>query len=56
MPVNGVYYNTLATATWLNTVQLQITPNGYIYNAILSANQTFQLSPNGIEAFIKEEP
>jgi hypothetical protein len=56
MPVDGTYYNTVATATWLNLVQLQITPNGYIYNAVLSGNQTFQLSPNGIEAFIKEEP
>jgi hypothetical protein len=56
MPVDGVYYNTLATATWLNTVQLQITPNGYLYNAVLSGNQAFQLSSNGIEAFIKEEP
>jgi len=53
MPINGTYYNTLSTATWLNTVQLEKKPNGYIYNAILADNQVFQLSTNGVEAYIK---
>jgi hypothetical protein len=54
MPVNGTYYNTMSTATWLNTVQLQSTPNGYLYNAILTGNQGFQISPNGVEVYIKQ--
>ncbi len=52
MPVNGTYYNTVSTATWLKTVPLEKTSNGYIYNAILADNQVFQVSPNGIEVSI----
>ena len=55
MPINGTYYNTVSTATWLNTVPLEKTSNGYIYNAILADNQVFQVSPNGIEVSIEQE-
>jgi hypothetical protein len=55
MPINGTYTNTLSTATWLKTVPLEITPNGYVYNTILADNQVFQVSPNGVEVYIKQE-
>ena len=54
MPINGTYTNTLSTATWLKTVPLEKTPNGYIYNMVLATNQEFQLSQNLIEAYIKQ--
>lgn len=55
LPVNGTYYNTVSTATWLKTVPLEKTSNGYVYNAILADNQVFQVSSNGIEVSIKQE-
>jgi hypothetical protein len=54
MPVNGTYTNTVSTATWLQTVPLQKTAEGYIYNTILEPNQTFQFSQNLVEVYIKE--
>ena len=53
-PVNGTYYNAVLTATWINSVPMQKTSNGYVYNAILVHNQTFHISPNGVEASIKQ--
>ncbi len=41
-PVNGTYLNTVSTATQVKQLQLQQTDNGYLYNAILADNQTFQ--------------
>ena len=54
MPVNGAYTNTVSTATWLQSVPLTRTPDGYTYNAILEPNQVFQLSQNQVEVYIKE--
>jgi hypothetical protein len=50
--VNGTYYDTITTSTWLNQVQLN-TANGYLYNTVLSENQQFQLDQYGVEAFIE---
>ena len=55
MPVNGAYTNTVSTATWLKTVPLEKTPDGYLYNAVLADNEVFQVSPNGVEVNIKQE-
>ncbi len=54
MPIDGTYANTFSTATWLHTVPLQKTPDGYIYNAILEPNQAFEFSPNKVEVYIKQ--
>lgn len=54
MPVNGTYYNTLSTGTWLKTVPLEKTPDGYVYNAVLSNDQFFQISQNGVEVSINQ--
>jgi hypothetical protein len=51
--VNGTYYDTITTSTWLNQVQLENTANGYLYNTVLSDNQKFQLDQYGVEAFIE---
>lgn len=51
--VNGVYYNTVSTATRLNTVQMENTAAGYMYNVVLGENQMFQLDQYGVEAFIE---
>ncbi len=51
--VNGTYYDTITTSTWLNQVQLENTANGYLYNTVLSENQQFQLDQYGAEAFIE---
>jgi putative NIF3 family GTP cyclohydrolase 1 type 2 len=50
--VNGTYYDTITTSTWLNQVQLNAA-NGYLYNTVLSENQQFQLDQYGVEAFIE---
>ncbi len=52
--INGTYYNTVSTATWLNTVWVEKTSNGFIYNAVLNENQSFEVSSNRIEVFIRE--
>ena len=54
MPINGTYTNTLSMATWLKTVPLEKTPDGYVYNAVLSNDQFFQVSQNGVEVYIKQ--
>jgi hypothetical protein len=41
-PVNESYFNTVSTSTQIKHLQLQQTPDGYLYNAILADNQTFQ--------------
>ena len=51
-PVNGTYYNTVSTATQLTDLQLETTPNGYLYNAILADNETFHPTQTGIEVII----
>jgi hypothetical protein len=55
MPVDGVYFNTVSTATWLQTISLEKTPRGYLYNTILAPGEVFQIAPNGIEAYITQE-
>jgi hypothetical protein len=51
--VNGTYYDTITTATWLNRVQMQTTANGYVYNTVLGENQTFKSDQYGVEVFIE---
>jgi hypothetical protein len=51
-PVNGTYYNTASTAVQVAQLQLENTPNGYVYNAVLADNQMFQLGISGIEVTI----
>jgi hypothetical protein len=51
-PVNGTYYNTVSTATQVIQLHLDKTPNGYVYNAILADDQTFQPGNSSIEVTI----
>ncbi len=51
-PVNGTYFNTVSTATQVTQLQLVETQNGYVYNAILADNQTFQLGNSSIEVTV----
>lgn len=51
-PVNGTYYNTASTATQVTQLHLDKTPNGYVYNAVLADNQTFQPGNSSIEVTI----
>jgi hypothetical protein len=54
--VNGTYYNTITTATWLDRVQLgpmENTPSGYVYDTVLGENQTFKPDQYGVEVFIE---
>ncbi|MCW4018547.1 MAG: hypothetical protein NWF00_07725 [Candidatus Bathyarchaeota archaeon] len=50
--VNGTYYNTAATATQTIELQFENTTNGYVYNAILADDQTFQLHTSRIEVVV----
>jgi hypothetical protein len=45
-PVNGTYLNTASTTTQIKQLHLHQTDNGYLYNAILADNQTFQQISN----------
>lgn len=51
-PVNGTYYNTISTVTQAKQVQLQQTSDGYLYNAILADNQTFQPGNSRLEVTV----
>jgi hypothetical protein len=51
--VNGTYYNTITTATWINVVQIENTANGYVYDTVLGENQTFKFDQYGVEVFIE---
>ncbi|MFB3889266.1 MAG: hypothetical protein ACE14S_07220 [Candidatus Bathyarchaeia archaeon] len=51
-PVNGTYYNTASTAIQTIQLQLEKTPSGYVYNAILADDQTFQPGKSSIEVTI----
>jgi hypothetical protein len=51
-PVNGTYFNTVSTATQVTQLQLVETQNGYVYNAILADNQTFQPGNSSIEVTV----
>ena len=51
-PVNGVYYNTVSTATQITQLQMTQTSNGYLYNAILGDNQMFQQGTSSIEVTV----
>ena len=51
--VNGTYYDTITTSTWLNQVQMENTANGYLYNTVLGENQHFQFDQHGVEAFVE---
>ena len=41
-PINGTYVNTVSTATQVTRLQMDKTPNGYVYNGILADNEMFQ--------------
>lgn len=52
-PVNGTFYDTSKLSTGLMAVSLTKTADGnYLYNNLLSGNQTLQLDQYGAEAFI----
>ncbi len=51
-PVNGTYYNTVSTAIQVADLQLDKTPTGYVYNAILANDQTFQPGKSSVEVII----
>lgn len=51
-PVNGTYYNTASTATQVIQLHLDKPPNGYVYNAVLADDQTFQPGNSSIEVTI----
>ena len=51
-PVNGVYYNTVSTASQITQLQMTQTSNGYLYNAILGDNQMFQQGTSSIEVTV----
>jgi hypothetical protein len=51
--VNGIYYNTITTATWLSQVPMENTSNGYVYDTVLGENQTFKPDQYGVEVFIE---
>jgi hypothetical protein len=46
------YENTFATVTDLKVVTVQKTTTGYLYNTVLSENETFHYDQFGVEAFI----
>ena len=52
--VEGTYYNTVSTATYLQQVNVKDTGNGYVYTA-LAENQVFQPDQNRIEVFITQK-
>jgi hypothetical protein len=52
-PVNGTFYNTSTFTTQLRAISREKTADGYLYNAILGENQTFQTDKYGVEVFIK---
>lgn len=54
MPINGTYTNTISVASWLRTIPLQKTDNGYNYNTILGPNETFEVAPNRVEVYTKQ--
>ena len=51
-PVNGVLFDNSLTAFQIKKIQLELTPDGYIYNNILSPDETFQTDVDGLEAFV----
>jgi hypothetical protein len=51
-PVNGTYYNTASTTTQTVQLQLEKTPNGYVYNKILADDQTFLIGNSKIEVVV----
>jgi hypothetical protein len=51
--VNGTYYNTVTTETWLSRVQMENTPYGCVYDTVLGENQTFKPDEYGVEVFIE---
>ena len=55
-PVNGVFSDNSLTAFWINTIQLERTPEGYVYNNILCPDETFQTDVSGLEAFVVPKP
>jgi len=53
--VNGIHVYTASTANKLEKIQLKLIEGSYIYNAILTDNQTFTTDSSGIEVFIDQE-
>jgi hypothetical protein len=53
-PTNGTYLNTASTTTTIKQVTLQPTPDGYLYNTILSDNQTFQQGNSKLEVTVAQ--
>ncbi len=53
-PVDDTFTNTCYTATALETVTLQKTSEGYLYNTALAPDQYFQVCQDGVEVYIKQ--
>jgi hypothetical protein len=55
-PVNGTFYDTFKMSTNLIAISLTETPDGnYLYNRLLSGNQTLRVDQYGTEVFIEQE-
>jgi hypothetical protein len=53
IPFNDTALDTLSWAKELKPIQLEITEDGYLYNAILSDDQMFVMDSFGVEVFIE---
>lgn len=51
-PVNGIQFDNSLTAFWIKRVRVEQTPEGYVYNNVLSSDQTFQTDASGLEVFV----
>jgi hypothetical protein len=51
-PVNGTYFDNSFTALQIKQVEVEKKDSSYVYNSILSCDQTFQPDASGLEAFI----
>jgi len=50
---NGTLVSTWSTAKEIKQIQLEITEDGYMYNAILADDQMFVMDYFGVEVFIE---
>jgi hypothetical protein len=53
VPFNGTLLDTMSSAVELKPIQLEITEDGYLYNAILSDDRMFVMDSFGVEVFIE---
>lgn len=55
-PMNGTFYDTSKTSTSLTAISLTKTAEDrYIYNNLLSGNQTLRVDQYGVEVFVEQE-